>query len=345
MDEALAIQRVACEAMGSMLMVKLIDGARQDLARNGVLSRVLHAGYDRPLHDAVPLRLFGAVHRLVLSGAAPDLARFYPSAGGVDDGDPVPAFLHTVEDHLDEVELGMTRNVQTNEVGRAAALVGGFALVAVRTGLPLRTLEIGASAGLLSRWDRFHYDTGQDRLGPSGSPVRFDPSWWSAPPPLPERIEVGERRGCDIAPIDAATDDGRLTLLSFVWPDQVERLERLRAAIAVADQVPAPVDRADAAAWLAERLTRPAPGAATVVFHSIVWQYLPRRTQDGIRAELAAHGARSTEEAPLVWLRMEPAGEVADLRLTSWPGGHEEVVGTTGYHGRPVSWAGPSPSA
>ena len=33
------------------------------------------------------LQLMGAVHRLVLEGRAPELARFYPSAGGTPDAD------------------------------------------------------------------------------------------------------------------------------------------------------------------------------------------------------------------------------------------------------------------
>ena len=51
---------------------------------------------------------------------------------------------------------------------------------------------------------------------------------------------------------------------------------------------------------------------------------------------------RATPDAPVCWLRMEPAGEVADVRLSTWPGrdgGHdEELLATTGYHGPPVRW-------
>ena len=53
-------------------------------------------------------------------------------------------------------------------------------------------------------------------------------------------------------------------------------------------------------------------------------------------------GARATTSAPLAWLRMEPAGGHADLRLTMWPGGDEELLGTTGYHGPPVHWVEPA---
>jgi len=40
---------------------------------------------DAPFEAAYVLRLLGGVHRMVLSGAAPDVAAHFPSTGG--DGD------------------------------------------------------------------------------------------------------------------------------------------------------------------------------------------------------------------------------------------------------------------
>ena len=89
---------------------------------------------------------------------------------------------------------------------------------------------------------------------------------------------------------------------------------------AIARAHPLVVDTADAGDWLAERLAVDAPeGVATVVFHSIVWQYLPAATKDAVRAALHDAGARADGDRPLHWLRMEPATrEHADLRLTTW---------------------------
>ena len=107
------------------------------------------------------------------------------------------------------------------------------------------------------------------------------------------------------------------------------------------------IDRADAGAWVEERLTSPTTAdaasteeVATVVFHSIVLQYLPVESRHRMRDALHAAGAQATDDAPLAWLRMEPAGESADLRLTSWPGGEEEVLATAGYHGGTIRWNG-----
>lgn len=67
-------------------------------------------------------------------------------------------------------------------------------------------------------------------------------------------------------------------------------------------------------------------------------QYLAEAARERVRASLAAAGARATELAPLAWLRMEPAGHVAEVRLTTWPGGDERLVARSGYHGRPIHW-------
>ena len=288
------------------------------------------------------LRFLGAVHRIVLEDRAPELAAHYPSVGGSDQGDPGPAFLQTVRRHREEVSRRIEDGVQTNEVGRAAVLVGGYAAVARRTLLPLRVLEIGASAGLNLRWDHFAYDTGAVVSGDPDSPVRFSDVWEGEPPELPAAFDVAERSGCDRNPIDATSLAGRLTLMSYVWPDQVDRFQRLESAIEVARAVPARVDRAEADEWIADRLALPLPGFATVVVHSIVLQYLARDQRTRFREAIAAAGERASGGAPLAWLRMEPGGDRAEVRLTTWPHGEERVVATAGYHGRPIWWGPPS---
>jgi hypothetical protein len=118
----------------------------------------------------------------------------------------------------------------------------------------------------------------------------------------------------------------------------VDRRVRLDAALAIAARVPVRVEAADVGEWLEARLARPAPGRATVVYHSIVWQYVDGKSRDRMRAALRKAGRATGDDAPLAWLRLEPAGPAADLRLTWWPGGKEEVLATSGYHGTPVHW-------
>jgi hypothetical protein len=340
--DVLALQQRACERAGSSLYVRLLTAMADEVVAGGICGQILEPWAENAMADAVPLRFLAAVHALVLTGAAPELARHYPSAGGTDDGDPVPAFLAVVGQHREAIAAAMHLAVQTNEVGRSASLFGGFHAVARACGLPLRQLEVGASAGLLLRWDRYGYRTSDGfAWGPQDGLVLDDP-WTGAPPPVADDLVVAERRGCDQAPIDPTTEEGATRLRSFLWPDQVERLRRLDGGIEVARRVPVAVDQADAADWIEEHLAEPVPGVATVVHHSIVLQYLSRDTFDRLRSALETAGSRATPEAPLHWLRMEPAGDVADVRLTSWTGGasNERLLATTGYHGPPVSWRG-----
>lgn len=343
--EMLDRQRRACERNGSPLYAALTEVIAADLAVDGPCAAALRPHEREPLGSALVLRFLGAVHWLVLAGRAPALARHYPSAGGR----PGPAlaadFVSTVAALAGDIEDRIHLPVQTNEVSRSAVLVGGYVEAARRGGLPLRVLEVGASAGLNLRWDRYWYDTGSSTFGDPDSPVRFAGVWEGTPPRLDGvAVEVASRAGCDASPIDVATEEGRLRARSYVWPDQLDRHARLDAALAVAAAVPAHVDQADLGAWAEGRLAEPAPGQATVLAHSIVWQYVGKDSRDRLRAALRRAGAAATADAPVAWLRMEPAGPVADLRLTWWPGGDEEVLATAEYQGAGIYWEAPAGS-
>ena len=342
--EALDHQRAACARAGSALYAEVIAGVAADVEVGGVCAQVLAPHADDPFATALPLRFLGSVHRLVLDGQAPALAAHYPSAGGTPGPGLVGDFIDAVAELRPAVEDRLGHTVQTNEVGRSAVLVGGYAEVARRAGLPLRVLEVGASGGLNLRWDHYWYDTGETTFGDPGSPVRFTGAWRAPRGGLPDLgpgIEVAERAGCDHNPLDVTTAEGRLTLRSYLWPDQVERRARLDAACEVAARVPVPIAAGDLGAWVEGQVAEPAAGVATVVVHSIVWQYVSREARERMRTALRSAGERATADAPVAWLRFEPAGQVGDLRLTWWPGGEETVLGTAEYHGVPVYWGTP----
>jgi hypothetical protein len=270
------------------------------------------------------------------------LEPYYPSVGGLrPNEEAVPVFLEAIRTYADDIGPLLDRPVQTNEVGRSGALLGGFLAVA-RSQPELRVLEIGASAGLNLRWDHYRYEHGGEAWGDPGSPVRMN-SFESAPD-LSVAATVVERAGCDPDPIDPATEEGRLTLSSFVWPDQTWRWASLQGALDVASRVPAAVEKEGAASWLERKLAAPADGAATVIFHSIMWQYMTVAERTRVEELLTCHGANASETSPLAWLRMEPPNEEGDplghVHLTQWPGGTTRLIARAGYHGRPIVWMG-----
>jgi hypothetical protein len=330
-----------CERLGSSLYSTLLRHAAEDVRTAGVCCAVLRGHHDDPPDSALALRFLGAVHRLVLQGEAPQLAVCYPSAGGDHNcNDLWPRFRSVVQQHTAVLRKLVRRPVQTNEVGRCAALLGGFLEVVRQTGLPLRLLEVGAAGGLILRWDQYRYQAGHDGWGDPDSPVRFSGVFAGEHPHFDLLAKIVERRGCDTSPIDPLTEEGRLTLQSYVWPDQMERFRQLAAAIDVAGRVSAQVDQGNAADWIEAALADRVPGVATVVYHSIVWQYLSSEDRARFQSMVPAAGEAATPSEPLAWLRFEPGDDAAEVRLQLWPGGKDRLLARSGYHGRPVQWLG-----
>lgn len=351
--EAFRLQADFSPRFGSPFYAELLARAADDIERGGPIAQLLDGWEGNPVPDALALRLMGGVHRLVLDGAAPELAAHYPSTGGTPRWpDTWTAFLAVVARHHETLRAALRRQVQTNEVRRGAALAAGFLTVASRTPHPLRLLEIGSSAGLNLCWDRYRYevvqrdDDGNELAvrhvwGDADSRVTIRTDWYGPLSVFDGSAVVAERRGCDVAPVDV-TDPGQVRVLeSFIWADQLERLAQLRAAVALARQTPPPIASRRAGDWLAEQLAASRPGVTTVVFHSIMWWYLAEDERQRVTTLVTDAGARATPAAPLAWLRMElMRSSDAELRLTAWPGGDDRVLADADPHGRVVRWRG-----
>ena len=343
MDLATAFRRQAeaCAEMGSPMYADLLTRAAADIEAGGVVRDVLRGHEDPSGLSALALRLLGSVHRLVLERRAGELATYYPSVGGSWDPDGGwAAFRALLEAHPDAVAEWLDHAPQTNEVGRATALYGG--LVQLPDDLPVRLHEIGSSAGLNLRPDRFAYvDEAGTVFGDAGSPVRLEHAWGGRT--LEARpVHLVERLGSDIRPVDVTTTEGRTLLTAYVWPDQRARLERLRGAMALAAWVPAEVRRQSAASFVAG--LELADGCATVLWHSVMWQYLSTDEQQSVAARIEELGAAADDRRPFVHLSAEPERRTPDgpheflVRMRVWPGGADRLLGRTVGHGVPTVW-------
>jgi hypothetical protein len=337
--EQLREQAESCAQMGSPFYDRLLRAAAQDAEAGGPVWSVLEPHVAPGRGSALALRFMAAVHRLVLTGEAPALAACYPSVGG--DAERTDAW-DLLRDLLvregDAVRALAASPCQTNEVGRCAALMFGFLETAVATRLPFRLLEVGASAGLNLRWDLFRYGGAGAAWGPAGSPVDLTGLWAEAPPGSDAPIDVVERTGCDLRPLDPSRDEDRLKLQSSVWADQTARFGRLRGALELAARVPATVEAASLHEWLPKRLARPHARVVTVVYHSVVDEYLPEPARQAFYATMADAGARATADAPLAWVRLEPVSSIREhaVTLSLWPGGGERRLAFSGAHGSGV---------
>lgn len=320
----------------------LLRHAARDLLAGGPTAAVLDGHLTDPGRSALALRMLGGVHALELTGRATELAAFYPSAGGTADAGPGaerawPAMRDVLAGQADWIRAWLGRPPQTNEVGRGAALVGALCHVVAEADLPVRLVEIGASAGLNLRADRFWISGPGVAYGEESSPVRMAGGWLGEAPPA-RRIDVVARTGGDLTPIDPLSDDGELRLTAYVWPDQVERLDRLRGAIELAARVPAELREEPASATVAGVSLE--PGCWTVLWHSIMHQYLDAGQVAAVEAGVAALAATAAGTARFAHVSFEPIRSTAGtpVELVTWPGGVRRRLGTAPPHGIPVTW-------
>ncbi|MDA4844329.1 DUF2332 domain-containing protein [Hoeflea poritis] len=342
LKKAFLRQKQACDSLGSAFTALLCG----TIAERGLPeSRAFQALSDWPGDpsangDSVPLRLCGALHELVLSSRDASLAQLYPpNHADIDAANLHSAVRAAIKRH-DEWICERLRNApQTNEIRRAAAIYAALLHIGAIAARPVVLSELGSSAGLNLLLDDFSYRFAGRQYGMPGSIVHLEPDW-SGPPPPAADISIAERRGCDLRPFDLTDDTDRLRLLSYVWADQTDRIDRLRAALALQEKRSMSVDAADAVEWLDARLREPMDGHAHVVFHTIAWQYLPESRRRRGQSLIEAAGARATPDAPLYRVGLEADGRSpgAALTLQGWPGGIERELARVDFHGRWIQW-------
>lgn len=316
-------------------------GMADDWEAGGVVREICAGWEDAPPGSVVQLRLLAGVFRIVLRRQAPELVPYYESMGGTAGPEGVwPVMRAVMGSHVAELKDALTVAPQTNEVGRSAALLVGLFEAVRRSGLTrIRLFEPGASAGLNLLVDKFRFATPTWQYGPADSPLVLRNGIEG--PVSPQRFSVVSRRGCDLEPVDAATAGGRLRLTSFVWPFHVDRHERLRAALAVAEGCPVVVDRAGAGEWVERMLRQPPPpqDVLTVVWHSVTRMYWPAHETARVEAAVASAGSRmAVAHVAMEYPKDRPGGaERAELSVDG------DVIAQVAHHGGTVQllWSRP----
>ncbi len=335
-------QAEASEKIGSPFIAALCRLLAQRLDHSTRFGHKILDWPGDPQEDALPLRACGALHALARSWKEPELLAAYPPAP-FDERHMWYLIVDVLTRHDNFLAAWLDSPPQTNEVGRSAILLGAALHVSARTRLPIDLYEIGASGGLNLAFDSYRYHLSKLRVwGPADAPLTVPCEWRGAIPPLSAKVNVVSRQGCDRSPLDPANEDDAARLLAYIWPDQPHRLARTEAAIKRAAASGTKVERADAGDWVARQFNRPPqPGVCRMLFHTIVWQYMPPETRERIETTLAQVGALATEETPVARLAFEPdsKGEGGGITLTTWPAGERQTLGRADFHGRWVEWA------
>lgn len=294
------------------------------------------------LEDAMPLRMAGGLHFLHLTGQTDLLAPVY--SGQVTKQERVDALVREVALQFDAQLLPwLDGPPQTNEAGRSSCVMAGLMWLSGRLGPKFALIEIGASAGINTMMARYGYDLGAVKAGPHGAAMQIVPEWRGWPPPA-YPVEIVSVKGCDIAPVDLTDPDAAQRLKAYIWADATERMERMDVAIALAREQAPDLVQMDAAAFVRQQLAAAQePGVTRVLFHTVMWQYLPEPTRQAIRDMMAEAGAAATAEKPLAWVRVETnrATFRHELTVKYWPDGGEVVQLAQAHpHGAWVEWMG-----
>jgi len=273
---------------------------------------------DRPLLELLTWRragqqasylFFGAVHYLLLGGAQHPLSAYYPSISGAAARDPAdagPALLDFCRAYHDELaELIRTRLVQTNVVRRVAALRVALWAVRGRCAQPVHLIEVGASAGIHLRVDRYRYIVGDRTFGPRDAAVAIDTDWRGAgpPPDLDDVPPIASRIGVDLHPVPVTDPDERRWLRALVWPENQDEAALLAAALeGVAADPPAIVagNAIDVCPALGRYLP---PGEPRVVFHAATRMHVPEARRAAFDEAIDSVG----QGGPLFHAWLEPS--------------------------------------
>lgn len=190
--------------------------------------------------------LLGAVHFLLLGGVDHPVRGFYPTLGGKERPENAyPLFREFVLTHQASIiPILEQRLVQTNEVARSSVLLPAYHLVAEEADQELAVIEFGTSAGLNLIFDRYHhtFDPGPS-LGPAGSGVHLQCAVRGQGLPDLAMPTVTWRRGLDLNPLDVTNESNARWLEALTWPDEGDRVARLRTAIAEFKTDPPRLDR------------------------------------------------------------------------------------------------------
>lgn len=312
--------------------------------------RVLDLMSVAPETQRIPVLLFAAAHHLLLADPKHRLADHYPNlARGTAVGDAGDHFVDFVLSHATSMEgVLATRSTQTNEIGRCNWFLFPLAILSEEVGT-LARVDIGSSAGLTLLSPLIGYD-----IRPGGSVGADSPLTITCEvrgePPVPSRVpDVRWSLGIDASPIDVNDDEAVRWLEACVWPEQVERFERLRAAVRLARQHGVVVETGDAVDSLANAVERAREHGHPVVTTSWVLNYLSaeRRSEFvdvldriGATSDLSWVIAESPKETPELPGHADSDELITVISLVTWRTGRRLVrrLATAHPHGNWVNW-------
>lgn len=202
-------------------------------------------------NQQVPNLFFAAINYLLYKDSTQDLAKYYPnhSSGSFSEVNLFENFKDFCVTHSHSItEVMNKRLVQTNEVRRYALFLPALAQISAAE---IALIDVGTSSGLNLSLDSYGYKY-SNRLvaGDFNSDLIITCDIQGKDFKISKIPKISQRIGVDLNSIDLNNKDEVLWALSLVWPDQLERIERLKAAIKILNKSSVELKKGDGNTFL-----------------------------------------------------------------------------------------------
>jgi len=172
--EGIKFQAEHCRRNGAPVTARIVEAQLALMASDTLCGKRIAHWRGLPLEDAMPLRLAGGFHHLLLTGADSRLLPVY--SGHVSNQAEVDAIVLAVTgDHDQRLLPWLDGPPQTNEAGRSASFMAGLLWLSDKTATRFELNEIGASAGINTMMERYHYILGGVEAGPEATTMPNKP--------------------------------------------------------------------------------------------------------------------------------------------------------------------------
>lgn len=285
--------------------------------------KVVTAWFERPL------LLGAALHRLVRSGAAPELAAFYRTMDGNYQDDQLPqltaAIHHVLRTQLEEFFAFLkVQTLQTNEISRGITWLYALSSRWHETRSQIGLFEIGCSSGLNLIADQYglEIETPNGKFNKPGTPMvhyklqnegtHSETAVLDALKEMSTAITI--RLGCDLNVPDVRKESDRAMLEAMIWGDNPMRLQRLQNAIIaqtpILSQGQLQMATSDAICYVQEAALKLAqhlqPGDIACFFNTVVTCYFSEEDYQKLRAEIENAFATTLQHQRCLWIEHEP---------------------------------------
>jgi hypothetical protein len=271
------------------------------------------------------------------------LAKFYPSLNGQfqSNDEFFDSFKNFCIKFASEIQpLLRTKLVQTNEVQRCALLLPAVNLISQMSDQkPIALIDVGSAGGLNLLMDKTYiqYSDGIS-VGPINSPLQLQCDSQGLKIPEFQDVKIENRIGIDLNPVNLLDANERQWNLALIWPDQIERFDRMKSALKILEKTPITFKKGGGNQVLSDVVSRVPETQTVCIMHSFVLNQFSEEDRskfDSLLKDLSKN--RPIWRISLEWIgSKEP--ELVVSRYVSGTKNHVQKLAECHGHGEWIRW-------